>query len=350
MNRIIISFLFLFTVFTGCSVSLQNYEESDASAVISLACWNTQTFFDAEIEGTEYADFQNLAKWSKDKYLQRLSRLSEVIKTLNADVIVLEEIENVAVVQDIANQLAGNSWDKSKNWSYAAFGKDSGAAIGCAVFSKYEIKDLKFHSLKINTQKSVQPSVRPILELAVEAEGKPLQIFVNHWKSKSGGEESSEIWRDWQEALLAERVSCFLSQNGEAAACVMCGDFNRDAREFVCRFGGKQTDFNTIFRGCPGGGGESGESGEGESKLIRVYSPWFTSSGSLATETGSYFYNKNWERIDHIFILGNIRISAFSPRVDGDWAGVNGIPNIYRQFSGEGYSDHLPLMCTLTLL
>ena len=327
--------------FTGCSVSFQNSLETESTSVISLACWNTQTFFDAEIEGTEYAEYQNLSKWSREKYLQRLTRLTDVIKSLNADIFVLEEIENAAVVQDIANQLAGNSWDKSKNWTYAVFGKDTGAAIGCAVFSKYEICDLKFHSMKIEVQKTEQPSVRPVLELSVNVEDKSLQIFVNHWKSKSGGEESSEIWRDWQEALLAQRVSEFLKNNEKEAAVVMCGDFNRDAKEFVCSFGGKQNSFNTFLRGP--------YAALVEGKPVQVYSPWFTPSGSFVTETGSYYYKDNWERIDHIFVCGNVQISAFSPRIDGEWAGVNGIPNMYRQFSGEGYSDHLPLMCTLIL-
>lgn len=343
MNRFILfSFSLLSAFAVSCSASLSSEPVQDSTAIISLACWNTQTFFDSEIEGTEYSDFQNLAKWSKEKYLQRLGRLTEVIKTLNADVIVLEEIENRAVVQDIANQLAGNSWDRNKNWNYAAFGKDNGGAIGCAVFSKYELRDLKCHFMSISTQKTEQPSARPILELTVQVEDKPLQIFVNHWKSKSGGEEASEIWRDWQEALLADRVNVFLSQYGDDAACVMCGDYNRDAREFICRFDGKQKSGNTCFRGSGAvtGGGE----------LLEVYSPWFTAGGSFATDTGSYFYNKSWERIDHIFVRGNVRLSAFSVKTDGDWAGTNGIPNAYKQYSGEGYSDHLPLMCTLTLM
>lgn len=336
MKQILFCCISLLIIISGCSTSVITDEETDSSTVVSLACWNTQTFFDAEIEGTEYEDFQNLAKWSRDKYLQRLSRLCETIKSLNADVIVLEEIENTAVVQDIANQLAGNSWDKNKNWTYGAFGKDAGAAIGCAVFSRYELQNLKLHSMLIKTQKTVQPSVRPLLEVTVMVEEKPVVLFVNHWKSKSGGEEASEIWRDWQEALLADRVA----RTGIESACVMCGDFNRDAREFICSFSGKNSWSNTILRGT---GNTS------KNNRVEVYSPWFNSSGSFATETGSYYYNKSWERIDHIFVSGAVKLSAFSPRTDGDWAGVGGVPNAYKLYTGEGYSDHLPLMCTLTL-
>ena len=392
----------------SCNLNLENADERKENSdrqIISLACWNAQTFFDAQIEGTEYSDYQNLAKWSKDKYLVRLSRLCEVMTSLNADIIVLEEIENAAVVQDIANQFAGGAWDNSKAWSHACFAKENGAAIGCAVFSRFELKDMKLHSMQIQSQGEEQPSTRPVIQVTADVNGKNLVIFVNHWKSKSGGQEASEIWRDWQENLVASRV---LELQEKAAAgdfaVVMCGDFNRDAREFVCEFEGDFSTGEGSFRsgaaiGTGGGDSHTGvadfDTGVGElhtragnphtragelhthaastsrttstpfssttpkssntifrgenGRLLRAYSPWFYDSGSFATETGSYYYENSWERIDHIFVLGNAMISAFGPKAESPWAGKNSIPNAYRVYSGEGYSDHLPLSAMLTL-
>ncbi len=392
----------------ACNLSLKNSDggkENCDRQSISLACWNAQTFFDAEIEGTEYSDYQNLAKWSKDKYLVRLSRLCEIMTSLNADIIVLEEIENAAVVQDIANQLAGGAWDNSKAWSYACFAKENGAAIGCAVFSRFELKDMKLHSMKILSHGEEQPSTRPVIQVTADVNGKNLVIFVNHWKSKSGGQEASEIWRDWQENLLTNRVLELQERSaGENFAVVMCGDFNRDAGEFVCEFEG---DFGTEGRNlytrtgylpsesAIGTGVGDFDTGDGSShseadnphsgahhsrtasssrssaspstptstspkssntifrgengRLLRAYSPWFYDSGSFATEIGSYYYENSWERIDHIFVTGNVMISAFGPKAENPWAGKNSIPNAYRVYSGEGYSDHLPLSAMLTL-
>ena len=75
---------------------------------VSIACWNVQTFFDAVSDGNEYTDFKNSSKWTKEKYSKRLDTLCEVMTTINPDIMVLEEIENEAVVQDIVNNLAGN--------------------------------------------------------------------------------------------------------------------------------------------------------------------------------------------------------------------------------------------------
>jgi len=330
MKYFIILFIFLFTI-TSCSIDFAETEDNHKKKeIISLVTWNVQTFFDSEIEGTEYSDYQNLAKWSKDKYLTRLGRLCEVMKTLNADVYVLEEIENTAVMQDIANQLAGVSWDRAKMWNYGCFAKDAGSAIGCAVFSRFELKDMKVHSICVKTQSDEQPGVRPLIQVTVDTGGGDFLLFVNHWKSKSGGETGSEIWRDWQESVVADTMRRIeMSYSEKKMSCVLCGDFNRD----ILEFSGDAP--NVSFRG--------------QGFALDVLSPWFNSSGSFSCDTGSYYYDGEWERIDHIFGSGDLKISAFSPQTQGVWCGAGGVPNSYKLYSGDGYSDHVPLMCAVSL-
>lgn len=328
MKRITFMIIFICLIQFFRLYSDSGTDNKKSSNVISIVTWNAQTFFDSECEGTEYADYQKLGKWSRDKYMTRLSRLCEVMTTLNPDVFVLEEIENAGVVQDIANQLAGNSWDRNRNWNYACFAKQQNGAIGCAVFSRYELNNLRVHEMCIKSQNEEQPGVRPIVQVSVNVSGKELILLVNHWKSKSGGETESEIWRDWQESVLAD-VTGRLEQEKGTVACLMCGDFNRDAREFAGAFP------EVELRGCV--------------YRIKTLSPWFTDSGEFSSETGSYYYNGNWERIDHIFCVGNAKISAYGPRTNGVWCGTGGIPVAYKLFSGEGYSDHLPIMCAVTL-
>lgn len=321
----LLSTIFILCLFAGCNVTGGDALRSESDKKVTLCCWNAQTFFDAEKDGTEYSDFQNYSKWSKDKYLQRLDRLCQVMTTLNPDVMVLEEIENAAVVQDVANRLAGNSWSKKNCWSYAAFARTEGAAIGCAVFSRYPLEGMKVHSLDVRTQMEEQPQARPLLQVGVEVEGCELMLLVNHWKSKSGGAEETEIWRDWQE-LVCERVVGDCKASKGDCAIVVCGDFNRDAADFVR---------NGVFRGAAG--------------TVELYSPWFTKAGVPVNGNGSYYYQENWERIDNIFVGGNVNVSGFGARTNGDWADSSGIPNSFKIYSGEGYSDHLPLMCFLVL-
>ena len=147
MRKIIVFLIFVMAatlLFTGCQsqfVKESSFRRTGTSADSSgtkrsftLVCWNVQTFFDAVTTGTEYKDCKNSERWNKEKYVKRLNKLCEVMTSLNPDIFVMEEIENDEVVQDIANTLAGGSWDNKKNWQYACFAKESGSAIGCAVF------------------------------------------------------------------------------------------------------------------------------------------------------------------------------------------------------------------------
>ncbi len=298
---------------------------------LSLACWNVQTFFDAVTVGTEYKDFKNSERWNKEKYSQRLNKLCEVMTTLNPDIFVMEEIENAEVVQDIANALAGKAWEHKKNWQYTCFAKESGSAIGCAVFSRYELSRLKCHTIDIRSQSESQPSSRPLMQVTVCLGSQEVELFVNHWKSKSGGQEETEIWRDWQELVLAENLLLNLAEDKNL---IICGDFNRSAEDFIL----SKTDrknLNLVLRGSSGN--------------AEVYSPWFRSDGKFATEGGSYFYNDEWERIDNIMIAGDAAISSFSTVTDSPVADEEGLPAAFKIFTGEGCSDHLPLKCVISL-
>lgn len=334
----------------GCNVSQSENPVKSREIVafdkkVSFACWNAQTFFDAKVDGDEYAEFKKEGRWSAEKYSARLKRLCEVFRDLNPDVFVLEEIESLAVAQDISNFLAGNSWSEKKSWNYVCFARNKNSSIGCAVFSRFALTDLKTHNLDVRVQKKDQPSSRPVMQVCVNVDDKNLILFVNHWKSKAGGSEESEIWRDWQEALLAFCVKSEFENSGNNAF-VLCGDFNRDVTEFVCDFDGAK--------------GISGDSNVGgnvalrtfdakghKSDFVRVFSPWFSKSGNFSTEKGSYFYKENWERIDNVFAFGSLKISNFTPAFEGAWAKENGVPFRYMIYNGEGYSDHLPLICDL---
>lgn len=327
---------------TGCRVmEVQTADtggtfQGDRDSLV-LCNWNLQTFFDAVKDGTEYTDFQKSEYWGRDAYAARLERLCHMMKTVNADVFCFEEMENAGIIQDVTNQFAGeNAWAKGKSWNYSCFSKESGAAIGCAVFSKFPIVSVKHHSLDIRAEENKQPSMRPILEVEIQVPGKEkvLTLFVNHWKSKSGGEQESEVWRNWQETVLAR-----LLLTKSAAVCT--GDFNRDVWEFETDLLGKEnrclTSYangkeNLYLRFSPGKA----------TVYVPVYNPWIK-DGRNAFETGSYLFDREWERIDHIMAYGDVDLSDFTPCTDGPWCDEIKNPVPFKVYTGFGYSDHIPV-------
>ena len=331
MKKITITYFFpLLLIGAGCTLAAEGSKDRDTERQVSVQTirivnWNVQTFFDANADGCEYAEFKSpKSKWGRDEYAARLGRLCDAIKKLNADVYVFEEIENEGVMYDIANLLAGGAWNGKKNWNYACFAKSPGDALGCAVLSRYPLGAMTVHALDIRTY-AEQPRMRPVIDVSVFADSHRLTLCVNHWKSKLGGGKETELWRSWQESVLARLL---LQTNGSAA--VACGDFNRDIEEFT-----KGTESGAVFlRGA----------GFGEVSEILVKSPWLSEN---AHAMYSYYYGGKGERIDHFFLSGRAEAVSFAAETDGPWADEKGIPVRYAMHTGKGYSDHLPIAASI---
>ena len=149
----------------------------------------------------------------EEMYSERVKRLCKVMATLNADIYVFEEIENEAVIQDICNGLSAHKWNSTGIWNYACFSKEPESSIGCAVISKYELRDLSNHSIEAGSPKLLQPALRAIGKVKVKIGNKDFVLFVNHWKSKSSGEIETEIWRIKQESILTNLVCETVEEN-----------------------------------------------------------------------------------------------------------------------------------------
>lgn len=314
--------LFLIALAAAALCSCRDFGQKKLS--LKIVNWNAQTFFDGNNDGVEYSNFVKSKKWNQEAYKDRLQKLCKAISQLDGDLVVLEEIENVGIVYDISNALAGNSWNPAKVYRYACFAKDENSSIGCAVLSRRQLQGLKVHSLDIKSEKSKAPSMRPIIEVDLLAP-KRLKLFINHWKSKSGGEDSA-VWRKWQESLLARKI--IEAQKKDSGAAILCaGDFNQDIKEFSIAAPG-QVELNSRFSG----------------EKVLVHSPWLCFEGDL----GSYNFRDKWERIDHFFSCGNLTMEEFSPQT-GEWSYEDGRPKPFKIYSLKGWSDHLPIACKIEL-
>ncbi len=318
--------LAVFLLFSSCAqMTTETFAREEK---LKVANWNVQTFFDAVTTGDEYTEFVKSGRWGKDAYIERLKRLCSVIKAIDADVFVMEEIENEAVVHDISNFLAGE-WSDQKVYKKAVFAKDEGSSIGCAVLSRVQLDDMKVHSLDIRTEEYDMPHLRPIMEVEVISKGRKLTILVNHWKSKSGGEEESEVWRNRQEGVLSGIMKKGIQNDG---ALLALGDFNRDIADFDVVSEGR-----VVMRFW--------KDGSLDDSGVSVRSPWFSPGGKMV-QPGSYYFQEEWSRIDNMFLAGKIELIDFHVAVDGPWCDSKVfVPNRYQIWNGEGYSDHLPIVC-----
>lgn len=323
-------------LFCACSHQ-QEIDEGHGGRQLYVVSWNVQTFFDAETSGLEYSDFRgSKSRWSQRLYEARLDRLVDAIEQLDADILVLQEIENIGVMYDISNRLAGKLRGKDA-YGWMCFEGEEESAIGCGVFSRLPLGQKRVHQVDCRTL-GEQPQLRPLLEVEVlvedgdKTEGSAkgenssvLNLFVCHWKSKSGGEEEAAFWQEKQEALLGYQLQRVLKNSSDRGKILICGDFNRDLHEFD----GVDEQKGTVLLDS-----------------VEVKSGWLYPK---VTSGGSYWYQEQWEKIDHVFTAGSLDIGNFEALAKGAWVHLdeagNVIPFRYTMWNDTGYSDHLPVGC-----
>ncbi len=307
--------------------------KSTKSEKLRITNWNLETFFDSTNDGSEYSEFVKSKTWGKEMYSARLERLAQVIKEIDSDVYVMEEIENENILHDISNFLAGE-WNFKKNFKYACFAKDKGSSIGCAVISRYPLKNMSVHSLNIEKSNLKLPSMRPLIQVSVIKGEKELVLLVNHWKSMSGGEEITEKWRNAQEIVLASRLEDLCKKE---KAFLALGDFNRDILKFK-KSTWTSSGQKILIR--------KGQNFTFNDEGIEVLSAWFETEDFLQ-EPGSYNFKGVWSRIDNMFFGGTASFEDFCVETSGEWYdSENDKPNAYSLWNGKGFSDHLPITAT----
>lgn len=310
-------------------------KKNNSSKELSITNWNVQTFFDVKDDGVEFDEFKTGKYWNESLYKVRLERLAGAIKEIDSDILVMEEIENESVLKDLLNFVKKN-WDPKKNYNYSVFAKNETNAFGIGIISRFPLVQMKCHNVESYAEQEAIPDMRPIVEVCAKVGDFDLYIYANHWKSKSG-KTDGEKWRILQEKLLCESIS----KTKKMSDFIIClGDFNKDIEEFNF---GKMNLECSIY-----------------SEATESYKPYILSSpwedlkkeaewgeNLLYNYVGTYFYNEKWEKIDSMFLSPNIYFSRFYVNMEDAW--YDDKPLRFNLFTGEGYSDHLPITCKITL-
>lgn len=182
------------------------------AAPFTVASYNVENLFDAKRVGTEYENYATSHNWTKRMVEIKLNHVAEVICDLNADILGLQEIENKQILLALQKKLSRVGC----TYTYAAITSKKGASIQVALLSRFPIKKTK------ELQVSYTPKVRNILEVQVDVKGRPLWLFVNHWKSRAyRGYESKRMK---YAKVLKKRLESFPKDT----PYILLGDFNTD--------------------------------------------------------------------------------------------------------------------------
>ena len=283
-----------------------------------IATYNVQNLFDLTRNGDEYKEYIPFtkSKWDKKNFNLKLKHISRVIKDLDADIIALEEIENLNAAREL-NRALGN---KKYPYIYTFFNKN-GYGVDSVVFSRYPVA--KKYSLKVNGYS------REIHVFKFYLDHHKITFIVNHWPAYKHGYEAR--------AAYAKKIKSILNNKDEF---VLLGDFNTPLR--VDRHGWGKS-LRVIL-----GVGDFGKP---------LYDLWYEVPPTIRY---THVYGRIKSALDHIIVSKNLfdgKNIEYKPNSFGVFRkpyllDKYGYPKRWKLTKkkihiGEGYSDHLPIFAVL---
>lgn len=248
--------------------------------------------------------------WTYNLYRQKLNNLSDVITSfdshgLGPDVLIMEEVENLHVLKDLANLgLTGLGYRQA----VLVEGDDS-RGIDVGLITKYPVVGVKRHSVYLNGKKL---NTRGILQVVINVRGKKLVVFGNHWPSQNNPPAERVVHAQLLSQLTAATTADLI---------VSVGDFNTtpDDNPHPYSYLKNMYDAEAVARQL-----------------------------NVPLNPGTHFYKKEWQSLDKIFVHKNSRVlpnwKSFRIGVQPWMMGADGGPQRFDRVKGTGYSDHLPVM------
>ncbi|MCH3918570.1 MAG: endonuclease/exonuclease/phosphatase family protein [Spirochaetia bacterium] len=297
--------------------------------------WNVQNLMDAKLDGSEYDEYKPGNGWDEVAYRRRLKLAADIIDDVDADLVLLQEVENSQVLADLSEKYLSR-------YGYKWYGtiKKKGNAIALGFLSKEKPADLLVHGVS---------GARSVLEIDFSFADDKLVVLTCHGKSRLGdARESARLRLELSKTLSAQLA---LHEND----LVLCaGDFNGNVGDdsqigqppIVDVASAEYHRFVDKGSLCV-----SGDRNYLVGKTL--YSPELD-DGIKLTKPGTYYYSgEGWQYFDHIYTSaagfdGNgMEFEAFDIYAPEKLCKVEGVPYAWDRSGLAGISDHFPVVLQL---
>jgi len=311
----------------------------------TIAFYNVENLFDTEDDPLTFDDDRTpLGKdvWTLEKYQDKIKNIARVISEIGIDnsktapaVIGLCEIENLQVLEDLV------SHPLLEKFNYQIIHYDSPDRRGVDVALLYQrslftpddsqSRRLMLYEIEDPTKRVF---TRDQLVVSGKLNGEAINIIVNHWPSRSGGEAKTNYRRE-KAAHLNKQIIDSLYKKDPFAKILSMGDFNDDPTN---------KSFKKVLK----------TSNNRETILAQEM---FNPMENLAKQgKGSLAYRDSWNLFDQILVseslLGSrgglqfyqagIFNSHYLITLNGQFRGYPFRSYDYSGYTG-GYSDHFPV-------
>ena len=335
--------LFVLSLFLILLSNITTAQKSEVKVVF----YNTENLYDT-IDNPNKDDNEFLPaskkEWNTKKYFKKIENISKVIATIDSAnlpaIVGMAEVENEIVLDDL---IKSNTLKKA---SYNYIFRESSDKRGISVALIYKpalLTVISVRNIKIEKKKDTASSdeLREILYVkGVFNKKDTLNIFVNHWKSRIGGDEATEPLRI-KSALTLKRIVDSLFNRNQDANIIIMGDFNDNP------------DNNSVYKHL---------AAQKPSEQIQKKTLYNVLMIKYLSGDGTLFYKK-WDMFDQIIVSASLyQQKTKSIHINTNDCGIlkkswmlykdkNGNVTPSKTFSGNnyfsGYSDHLPVYITL---
>lgn len=331
--------------FTFCFISAYAQKEKKYK-VNTIAFYNLENLYDPEDDTTIFDEASPIMEMGESMregvYKKKLANMAKVISEIGKDVtgttpaiIGVAEIENRRVLEDLLNQ------EPLLQKDYGIIQFDSPDRRGIDVALLYQKKlfiptHYKAHPLIIydNNDRTKRIYTRDQLLVSGMLDGEKINIIVNHWPSRSGGEARSRPKR-MKAAKLNKRLIDSLFSEDPYAKIITMGDMNDDPTS---------PSVKEVLKA---------KKNREDVKLKELYNPM---EEMYDKGLGTLAYRDSWNLFDQIIISKELlkkdyssytfyKAGIFNKNYLANPRGrYKGYP--YRSFVGGftgGYSDHFPV-------
>jgi len=305
-------------------------------ATFKVMFYNTENFFDTRDDSTRNdEDFLPTSKkhWTRERFDTKVSNLYKTIVACGAghqpDIIGLCEVENDYCMKSLVLYSPLSQFE----YRFVHYESTDPRGIDVAlIYNPKTFKVLKSCPVPIVRDGKRQRTRDILMVKGVILPRDTVFVFVNHWSSRRGGTELSQVKREVAAQNLRDKVDSIASVNKNARIIIM-GDLNDTP-----------TDKSVVD-----------VLGAKHMKLARGF---LYDLANNYTFEGSYKYKGDWSTFDHLIVSSPLvtsfaRASAsvctepFLLQDDDKFTGLKP----YKTYDGMkylgGFSDHLPVMLDL---
>ena len=303
------------------SYNLENFFDTyddlgkDDKAYLPLSDKQDQSHIDAcnKIRVSKWKNECLYLDWSDENKNKKLNNIVATIRSLDTtpDVIAFQEIENINALKDIFYKLKDEGYI-----DYVLIEGNDYRGIDNAYLSKYKIQKTKQHKIIFSPEFSTKDT-RPILEAVIDFNGKPIHFYNVHFPAPY-----NPIGMRKDAFNTLKKIT-----SSHSNAVIALGDFN------VTSF---EANNNKIF--------------------VSLDKDWDISHiAGCSNCSGSHYYRRddNWSFLDVIIIKENRGISFKNESINVLKTNINtnkeGKPLSFNMNNGEGVSDHLPVIATISI-